>query len=851
VTPHSEHKLPLALASEGDSRQAEQALRQSEERCRVLLALLRRREAEDELITKILSRLATCRSSAIDASITDALRAVAEFIGVDHAYFVRASADRTGWRFSHEWCGPQVASQLGVYRSVPFGTLAWSESRLLAGEPVRINSLEDYPPDAVAERQAPERDPGRCSLLNVPTRDTTGAFAGVVGLDSYAQPVSWSDNDVTVCRIVGNAVAGVLERQRAAQAREDSERQYRELYESVRDGFAAADMQGQFSECNSAFRAMLGYSEEELRSLTYPQITPAKWHAHEAKIVAEQVMVRGYSDPYEKECRRKDGTLFPVELQAYLRRDAGGVPVGFWALVRDITERRRAEAALRQSERKYRALVETTNTGYGILGADGALLDANAEYVHLTGHERLEEILGRPVTDWTAASQTERNAAAVRRCFAEGFLRGFEVDYVGPKGQTIPVEINATAVCTESRKEILALCRDITVRKEAEAERNRLMAEAQAANSAKDQFLAVLSHELRNPLAAINAGFELLRRSGVADEPQAKRALEVIGRNAKLQARLVNDLLDLSRIVRGKITLQRSSVQLDDVVSSAVQACGADAERAKVSLQVQAASGLWVDADSDRLQQIVINLVSNAVKFTPGGGHVTASVLAKDGRGLVVVEDSGIGIEASRLTGLFQMFQQGQVGAQRAPGLGIGLALVKSLTEMHGGRVWAESAGPGLGSRFTVELPLCEEALARLAHEASPRGGRPIRVLLVEDNPDTRTMLAETLGLLAYHVVPAESGEAALDILAREPVDVIVADIGLPGMDGYEFLRRAHGLPSAGALPAFAVTGYGRQTDARRALDAGYVAHFVKPIDLAVLDQQIREMLGEARSLAH
>ncbi len=260
----------------------------------------------------------------------------------------------------------------------------------------------------------------------------------------------------------------------------------------------------------------------------------------------------------------------------------------------------------------------------------------------------------------------------------------------------------------------------------------RLYAEACAANAAKDQFLAVLSHELRNPLAPILAGVEILRRAA-PDDPRVQRTVTVIDRNVKLQARLVSDLLDLSRVRSGKITLQRAPVALDVVVEAAVQTLQPDAREAGLTLNVSTEPGLWVNGDADRLQQVVMNLLANAIKFTPVGGRIRVGAWAcgKDGRCLppgdglpgpdqakrapatgrracLVVEDSGIGISPELLPKLFAMFRQGQIGGQRAAGLGIGLALVKSITEMHGGQVWAESEGPGKGSRFTVVLPLIE-----------------------------------------------------------------------------------------------------------------------------------------------
>jgi CheY-like chemotaxis protein len=324
------------------------------------------------------------------------------------------------------------------------------------------------------------------------------------------------------------------------------------------------------------------------------------------------------------------------------------------------------------------------------------------------------------------------------------------------------------------------------------------------------------------------------------------RAVEIIERNVRLQARFVNDLLDLSRLMRGKLTICRAPTRLDEVVLSATQSCQADAARAEIALETHVKPGLWVDADSDRIQQIVLNLVGNGIKFTPKGGRVAVFVGARDRQGRIIVEDTGAGIERDRLPELFQMFRQGQIAAQRAPGLGIGLSLVKSLVDLHGGRVWAESDGPGHGSRFTVELPLVDAPRPRHASPVAEARPTSMKILLVEDNNDARTMLAETFAQLSCPVRSAESGEAALDLLARESVDAILADIGLPGMDGYEFLRRARRLPSAAHTPAFALTGFGQESDLRKAREAGYVEHFVKPVNVEEIYQRIRSRLAHA-----
>jgi CheY-like chemotaxis protein len=295
--------------------------------------------------------------------------------------------------------------------------------------------------------------------------------------------------------------------------------------------------------------------------------------------------------------------------------------------------------------------------------------------------------------------------------------------------------------------------------------------------------------------------------------------------------------------VRGKLQIQRAPLQLEEVVLSAVQACRADADRAEVSLETHLAAGVWVEADADRIQQIVINLVNNSIKFTPRAGRVTVSVEGDSRHGCIIVEDTGCGIERERLPEIFDMFRQGEIAARRAPGLGIGLALVKSITELHGGTVRAESPGPGRGSRFVVELPATEAPKTQAAGKVGEPERASYKMLLLEDNEDTRAMLMETFMSLGYEVSVAESAEVALEMLAREKPDVILADVGLPGMDGYEFLRHARHLPSAEHALALVLTGYGQPRDIQRARDAGYDDHFVKPADVALIHQRIRSGL--------
>ncbi|HEX9049419.1 MAG TPA: ATP-binding protein [Anaeromyxobacter sp.] len=370
------------------------------------------------------------------------------------------------------------------------------------------------------------------------------------------------------------------------------------------------------------------------------------------------------------------------------------------------------------------------------------------------------------------------------------------------------------------------------------------------ADRRKDDFLAVLSHELRNPLAPIVSGLEILHRADPASDA-ARRARAVIDRQVKHLVRLVDDLLDVTRITRGKVSLRRTRVELGGLVRHVCEDNAATLTQREVSLDVAAPpEPLWVDADPARIAQIVGNLLQNAAKFTAAGGRVSVAVEAGEARARVRVRDTGVGIPAHVLPKLFQPFMQAESSlARTSGGLGLGLALVKGLAELHGGTARAESAGEGRGSEFTVELPLRFEASAAAGPAGSaraaarPRPGR--RVLVIEDQADAAESLADVLRLAGHEVRVARDGAEGLRHAREGRLDAVLCDIGLPGMDGYEVARRLRADGHAATL-LVALTGYALPDDLRRAREAGFDAHLTKP----ARPEEIEAVLARAGRIA-
>ncbi|MEC4803424.1 MAG: response regulator [Jaaginema sp. PMC 1079.18] len=518
--------------------------------------------------------------------------------------------------------------------------------------------------------------------------------------------------------------------------------------------------------------------------------------------------------------------------------------------VRLVWERSQQRLALEESEKRYRRLFEGVPVGLYRVSVDGKFIDANQTLVQMLAYQDKNELLDRARweyhlsdRDWTQWQQKIQTQNTIKDWETQLQRCDRSTIWVRHSARAIPDEENlSTFLYYEGALE------DITAQKQAETERSKLLtserearATAESANRVKDEFLATLSHELRTPLNAMLGWMQLLRNGKLGSE-QISRALEIIERNAKAQAQLIEDLLDVSRIIRGKISLSAQPLQLKNVVRAALDTVSLAAETKQITIYTDYQDqGKQVYGDPERLQQVVWNLLVNAVKFTPEGGTVWVEVGADETSIFLKVADTGIGIDAAVVPYLFERFRQSEgSNRRRHEGLGLGLAIVRHLVELHGGKVDVASKGLNQGATFTITLP---QLKVRTLREAQNKGETSallksqklanVKVLLVEDNQDTReflTLMLEEYGAIA---LPAESAATALQLYTTETPDIIVSDIGMPEVNGYDFLKMLRDRDPNRQLPipAIALTAYVRPEDVTKALAAGFTAHLAKPID--------------------
>jgi PAS domain S-box-containing protein len=635
-------------------------------------------------------------------------------------------------------------------------------------------------------------------------------------------------------------LAEVAERTQAEARLREREAQYRLLFEQSIDGVFIADAHGRYVDVSPAGCAMFGMVRDEFlaRSIT-DLLAPEEHHRLPAQI---ERLSDGQVHSNEWRFRRTDGSVFVGELSG--RQLPDGRMQG---VVRDITERKRAEEALRQSEERFRSLVSVIADVTWATDADGQFTQPQEAYSRYTG-KSWEELRGsgwiscihpddRPklMETWTRAVATRTLYDAPCR------------EWHGQTQQWRHVVARGTPVLNPdgSVREWVGTLTDVHDQRmalEALRESEEALREA---DRRKDEFLAMLAHELRNPLAPIRTGLELIRlaRNSAASVERVRTTME---RQVGHMVRLIDDLLDVSRITSGKIQLQRTPTPLVDLLNSAIEANRSVLDAARIQLRVHVVDqSCLLDVDPTRMVQVVSNLLHNAGKFTLPGGHVDVSsrctmpTIDTDGELELTVADDGIGISPEMLLRVFDLFTQGEQrkgGTQ--PGLGIGLALARRLIEMHGGRIEATSKGLDQGSAFTIHLPITRG----IAVDDSPQSDFAVqaetrRVVVIDDNEDAARTMAMLIEELGSETRIAHDGETGLKAIAEFRPDVVLLDIGMPGIDGYETCRQIRVEPFGSDLVVVALTGWGQEQDKSRAAEAGFDAHITKPADPAVLER--------------
>ena len=655
-----------------------------------------------------------------------------------------------------------------------------------------------------------------------------------------------------------------------------SEERFRLLVDSVRDyAIFMLDPQGHVLTWNAGAERFKGYRANEIIGSHFsrfytPEDLARNLPADELRIASE---VGAFED--EGWRVRKDGSLFWANVVITAMRDDSGELIGFAKVTRDLTQRRNHENALRQSEERFRLMVEGVSE-YAIfmLDVNGHVASWNVGAQRIKGYSA-DEIVGQhfsifypPDVKDSGWPEHELREAADKGHFVDTGWR------VRKDGTTFWANVTITAMRDESGRLLgyAKLTRDMTESRRVEAieiasqqreeildaERNARI-EAQKATRIKDEFLATLSHELRTPLSSILGWTQILLKGVTTSPADERRAIEVIDRNARAQVQLIDDLLDLSRIMTGKLRLDLQQVSMMEVVQAAVDAAKPAAEAKDIRLRSMLdPSRMMVNGDASRLQQVVWNLLTNALKFTPRSGQVQVLLQRVNSHIELSVSDTGIGIPPSFIGQVFDRFTQRDSSTTRAHGgLGLGLSICRQLVELHGGTIRASSPGEGQGATFSVELPIsimqveAERARTHPTAEAeeSDNVALPrldgVHVFVIDDEADARDLLRRLLEDQGAAVTVFDSAPAALEALKTSRPTVIVSDVGMPGMDGYQMIRSLRASEARDSrVPALALTAFARAEDRKRSLVAGFQAHLAKPFDVAELVLLVADLVG-------
>lgn len=667
------------------------------------------------------------------------------------------------------------------------------------------------------------------------------------------------DKDGKPARLVGVA-QNITERKLAEEKIRQSEANFRQLAEAVPQFVWVTKTDGSLGYINEQWIDFSGLSLEEtnsaetLREVFHPDDRDAMFEAWANAIAAAATF------EYEARIKNRQGDYQWFLIRSKPVKDKAGAVVKWFGTSTDISATKQSAVALRESEERFRAMADNISQLAWMADAGGWIFWYNRRWFDFTG-TTLEQMRG---WGWQAVHHPDYVEPVTER-FKQSVAAGTEWE------DTFPLRSKTGEYCWFlSRAQPIRDAQgnitrwfgtntDVTESKQIELERERILhretaarEQAEAANRAKDEFLSVLSHELRTPLNAM-FGWTRMLKTGMLDEERAAQAIEVIERNVRLQNNLIEDLLDVSRIISGKMRIEKVALDFVSLVKKAIETARPVAENKNVRLEFDTAEATQnIGGDASRLQQIVNNLINNAVKFTPEGGTVSLRLSQKNGSARLEVKDTGIGIDRARLPHIFDRFYQADSTTKRAhSGLGLGLTIVRHLTELHGGSVGATSEGAGRGSTFTIEIPLLKKPENSFSEKVS--NGESVvgnmlegkRILIVDDDQDGLMPLKIVLENNLAKVESAGTAREALEKLAVADFDLLVSDIGMPAADGYDLIAKVREIEGGGKqfLPAIALTAYAAPEDRRRALDAGFQTHLAKPVDFDKFLTAVKNLL--------
>ncbi|MEX1034272.1 MAG: PAS domain S-box protein [Cellvibrionaceae bacterium] len=664
----------------------------------------------------------------------------------------------------------------------------------------------------------------------------------VVWVLVYANWIGQSDDPSRRCVSV---VVDISERKRAEQALRNSEARLAAIFAHAPVSLCELSVEGKFLRVNDELCKLVGRSREELLTMNAVDVTHPDDIAHTERSLARLIKT-GVPASLDKRYLRSDGGIVFANSSISRLDDEHGRPEVILAVTVDLTERHKVEAALLKSEERYRTLFTSIDEGFCVMEVlfEGDVIDLR----YLQANPAFEKQAG--VGNVVGKRQRELVPDLEQYWFdinAQVALTGEPRRYVNEARRLNRwYDVYAFRIDAPEDHHVAAVFTDIT-------DHVRKQAELTQADHRKNEFLAVLAHELRNPLAPIRSGLEILRMShGKPKSKVSERLLELMDRQMQQMVRLVDDLLDVSRITQGKVRIQPTRATLQSIISNAIEGSRPLIDASCVSLIVSVPPApVVVEADSARLAQVFSNLLNNAAKYTDPNGKVWLTAQANGKDVVVAVRDSGTGIPAEMLNSIFDAFTQVDNSMARSRGgLGVGLSLVRTLVELHGGSVAARSEGPGKGSEFVVRLPgiVNPEPISETRPTVEQDNGvGSHRILVVDDNADAAEALAMMLRMIGNDVQVAYSGREGLSLAGQIHPDLILLDLGMPELDGYEVARRLRSDPRGHSTVITALTGWGQEEDRQRSREAGIDHHLVKPVDLGALRTMLKSVPSHQR----